>query len=70
VRTPYGPAQGPGDNEFNATEAVELYRNVSSILNVDPSTRSGDWPPPLLHHVAGETREALLVERRDWDPLD
>jgi len=47
--------------EFTAPEAVELYRKVSGILNVDPSNGSGDWPPPLLHHVAGESGDKLVV---------
>ena len=47
--------------EFNTPEAVELYRKVSGILNVDPSTGSGDWPPPLLHHVAGASGDKLVV---------
>ena len=61
MRTPCGPAQGSGGSEFNAPEAVEVYRKASGILNVDPSTRSGDWPPPLLHHVAGEPGDKLVV---------
>lgn len=47
--------------EFTAPEAVELYRKVSGILGVDPSTGSGDWPPPLLTHVAGESGDKLIV---------
>ncbi len=47
--------------EFETPKAVELYRNVAGILKVDPSTGSGDWPPPLLHHVAGESGNKLVV---------
>lgn len=47
--------------EFDAPEAVELYRKVSGILKVDPSTGAGDWPPPLLHHIAGEAGNKLVV---------
>lgn len=47
--------------EFDAPEAVELYRKVSGILKVDPSTGAGDWPPPLLHHIAGEAGRKLVV---------
>lgn len=47
--------------EFDTPKAVDLYRKVSGILNVDPSTGSGDWPPPLLHHVAGESGNKLIV---------
>jgi hypothetical protein len=47
--------------EFTSPDAVQLYRQVSGILNVDPSTGSGDWPPPLLHHVAGESGDKLVV---------
>lgn len=41
--------------EFTAPEAVAIYRSVSRLLGVDPSTGSGDWPPPLVTHVAGES---------------
>ena len=47
--------------EFEAPEAVEIYRRVSGILKVDPSTGTGEWPPPLLHHVAGEAGDKLIV---------
>jgi hypothetical protein len=47
--------------EFETPEAVALYKKVSDILNVDPSTGSGDWPSPLLHHVAGESGDKLIV---------
>jgi hypothetical protein len=47
--------------EFDAPQALSLYKKVSGILNVDPSTGSGDWPPPLIHHVAGESGDKLIV---------
>ena len=47
--------------EFSSPGAVELYRKVSGILNVDPSTGTGDWPLLLLHHVAGESGDKLVV---------
>lgn len=47
--------------EFTAPEAVEIYKKVSRILGVDPSTGSGDWPAPLISHVAGEAGDKLIV---------
>ena len=47
--------------EFSSPQAADLYRKVSSLLNVDPSTGAGDWPPPLLHHIAGESGDTLIV---------
>lgn len=47
--------------EFSAPQAVELYRKVSGILGVDPATGSGEWPPPLTCHVAGESDDKLIV---------
>jgi hypothetical protein len=47
--------------EFSTPQAVELYQKVSGILKVDPSTGSGEWPPPLLHHVAGASGDKLVV---------
>ena len=47
--------------EFSAPEAVNLYTNVNRILGVDPSDGSGDWPTPLVHHVAGELGDKLIV---------
>lgn len=47
--------------EFETPEAVVLYGKVAHILNVDPSTGTGDWPSPLLHHVAGESDDKLIV---------
>jgi hypothetical protein len=47
--------------EFDTPQALDLYKKVSGILNVDPSTGSGDWPPPLLHHVAGNAGDKLIV---------
>ena len=47
--------------EFTAPEAVEIYRSVNRLLGVDPSTGSGDWPPPMTSHVAGESGDKLIV---------
>lgn len=47
--------------EFSAPDAVKIYTNVNRILGVDSSTGSGDWPEPLLHHVAGESGDKLIV---------
>jgi hypothetical protein len=47
--------------EFNHPDAGELYRSVSKILNVDPATGRGDWPEPMLSHVAGEGDGKLVV---------
>lgn len=47
--------------EFSAPQAVEIYRKVGGILGVDPSTGSGDWPSPLMTHIAGESGDKLIV---------
>jgi hypothetical protein len=47
--------------EFSAPNAVEHYRTVSRMLDVDPSSGSGDWPAPLVSHVAGEAGDKLIV---------
>ncbi len=31
------------------------------MLDVDPSSGSGDWPAPLTSHVAGESGDKLIV---------
>ena len=52
--------------EFETPEAADIYRRVSGILGVDPSTGGGDWPAPLLSHVAGE-RDGRLVVVEVWE---
>ena len=47
--------------EFSEPDALALYQKVSKILEVDPSTGAGEWPPPLLHHVAGHSDDKLIV---------
>lgn len=47
--------------EFNAPEAVSLYRAVNRALGVDPSDGSGDWPAAMAVHVAGESGDKLVV---------
>jgi len=47
--------------EFQAPNAAELYRRVSAMLDVDPSSGTGDWPPPLERHVAGAAGDKLIV---------
>ena len=47
--------------EFSVPEAVNIYNSVNRILGVDPSDGSGDWPAPLIHHVAGESGDKLIV---------
>lgn len=47
--------------EFSAPNVVELYRTVSRLLDVDPSTGAGDWPEPLETHVAGVAGDDLIV---------
>jgi hypothetical protein len=47
--------------EFSAPDVVGLYQKVSRMLDVDPSTGEGDWPPPLLSHVAGDAGDRLIV---------
>jgi hypothetical protein len=47
--------------EFTSPEAVKLYNSVNRILNVDASDGSGDWPAPLIHHVAAESNDKLIV---------
>lgn len=52
--------------EFETPEAADLYRRVNGILGVDPDTGTGDWPPPLLTHIAGE-RDGHLVVVEVWE---
>ena len=47
--------------EFSAPDAVSIYTNVNRALGVDPSTGAGDWPAPMLHHLAGESGDKLIV---------
>jgi hypothetical protein len=47
--------------EFSAPEAVSIYTNVNRVLGLDASNGSGDWPTPLLHHVAGESGDKLII---------
>jgi len=52
--------------EFEAPDAVEIYRSVSRLLGVDPATGSGDWPAPLSSHVAAASDNKLIVVEI-WD---
>lgn len=47
--------------EFETPEAEDLYSKVNGILGVDAKTGQGDWPPPLLSHVAGVSGGRLVV---------
>jgi len=47
--------------EFSTQDAVEIYKRVSRMLDVDPATGTGDWPPPLESHVAGSSGDTLIV---------
>ena len=47
--------------EFTSPEAGKLYNSVNRMLNVDASDGSGDWPAPLIHHVAAESGDKLIV---------
>jgi hypothetical protein len=47
--------------EFAAPQAVEIYRSVNRLLGLDGSSDPGDWPAPLLSHVAGESGDKLIV---------
>jgi len=35
--------------------AGEIYRAVNSLIGVDPTDGSGDWPDGMISHVAGES---------------
>lgn len=52
--------------EFAAPEALELYRSVNRELGIDPDDGSGDWPVPLVHHIAGQS-DGKLVVVEIWD---
>lgn len=39
----------------------EAYDAVNAQLGVNPYDGTGDWPPGLLHHSAGETESGLMV---------
>ncbi len=47
--------------EFDAPEVLEIYNSVNRVLGVDPESGSGDWPVPLISHVAGESGDKLIV---------
>lgn len=47
--------------EFSAPDAVNLYEQVNKALGVDQSSGAGDWPPGMLHHVAGGEGDSLVV---------
>jgi hypothetical protein len=47
--------------EFETPEAEDLYWKVNGILGVDARTGVGEWPPPLLSHVAGVSDGRLVV---------
>lgn len=46
--------------EFSTPDAVALYHKVNGILGVNVDG-SGDWPAPLLHHVAANVGDKLIV---------
>jgi len=52
--------------EFDAPDAIEIYRSVSRELGIDPATGSGDWPAPLSNHVAAASDNKLIV-MEIWD---
>jgi len=39
--------------EFDGDVGREDYEAVNGILGVDAQSGAGDWPAPLLYHVAG-----------------
>ena len=47
--------------EFETQDAEDLYWKVNGILGVDAKNGTGDWPPPLLSHVAGVSDGRLVV---------
>jgi hypothetical protein len=47
--------------EFDAPGAVEVYNSVNRVLGIDTESGSGDWPAPLISHVAGESGDKLIV---------
>jgi len=47
--------------EFTELQAVEIYRSVNHILGLNGSSDPGDWPGPMLSHVAGESGDKLVV---------
>jgi len=55
--------------EFNAPgeDAAALYRKVSSVLGVDPSSGKGDWPAGMLTHIAGVSGGDTLVVAETWE---
>jgi hypothetical protein len=52
--------------EFEAPDAIEVYRSVNRLLDVDPATGSGDWPAPLSSHIAAASGSRLIVVEV-WD---
>jgi hypothetical protein len=52
--------------EFSTPQAVDLYNRVNEILNIDPATDAGGWPPGLISHEAGGEADALVVVE-EWD---
>ena len=47
--------------EFESPKAAELYQSVNRALGVDATAGTGDWPVPLVMHIAGSTEGKLLV---------
>lgn len=47
--------------EFSAPDAVTMYERVNRALGVDVTSGGGDWPPGMLHHLAGGEGESLVV---------
>jgi hypothetical protein len=47
--------------EFESPEAAELYQSVNRVLGVDATAGTGDWPAPLVMHLAGSSEGKLLV---------
>jgi len=52
--------------EFEAPDAIEIYRSVNRELGLDLETGAGDWPAPLSNHIAAASDNKLIVVEI-WD---
>lgn len=55
--------------EFESPRAAGLCQSVNRTLGVDAATGTGDWPGPLVVHLAG-SGEAKLVVAEIWEPKE
>jgi hypothetical protein len=51
--------------EFTGIGELE-YDAVNKILNMDPQTGEGDWPPGLLSHAAGTSDDGAFIVTEIW----